>query len=80
MTGDTSPVMGLKVRGAYTAGLAAKKAARYAKDSIDFVITIEDPDDPDKVKVWGFEAKGRVTTRTAAEEERRMYFFNNPHL
>ena len=40
VTGDTSPVLGLKVRGAYTAGLAAKQGAPYAKDSIDFVITV----------------------------------------
>ncbi len=79
-----SPVPGLQVKSAYTAGLAAKRGARHAKDSIDFVVLVkEEPpsssldeilklqDDNDEVelKAWGFEAKGRVTSRTALEEE-----------
>ena len=32
------------------------------------------------MKVWGFEAKGRVTARTAAAEERNLHFYNRPHV
>ena len=53
------PVRGLKLQGAYTAGLAAKKGATYAKDSIDFILMVKDPKDhPQELKAWGFEAKG----------------------
>ena len=69
VSGDSSPAIGLDVKGAYTAGLAAKKDAPFAKDSIDFVITVAEADEPDEIKVWGFKAKGRVAARTAAEEE-----------
>lgn len=76
--GDTSPVAGLCVKGAYTAGLAAKKTAPYAKDSIDFVVTVQEQNQP--LKLWGFEAKGRVTASTAAAEERELHYLNNPHV
>ena len=90
---QSSPVPGLCVKGAYSAGLAAKKNATHAKDSVDFVITVtesnfsireeageEDDTIEDVVKVWGFEAKGRVTARTAAAEERNLHFYNRPHV
>ncbi len=73
------PCPGLKVKGAYSAGLAAKKDAIYAKDSIDYIIFVEEEDGQD-LKPWGFEAKGRVTARTAAEEERNLHYYNNPHV
>ena len=66
---------GIEVCGAYTAGLAAKKGETYAKDSIDFILLVKDPDDDEEdaeIKTWGFEVKGRVTPRTAAAEERRI--------
>ena len=73
-----APVHGLVVKGAYSAGLAAKQDATYAKDSVDFVLTVlEDNED---LKTWGFEAKGRVTARTAAEEERNLHYLNQPHV
>ena len=71
---------GIEVKGAYTAGLAAKKGAEFAKDSIDFIITIKDNDNGGLVKAWGFEAKGRVTAATAAEEELNLHYLNNPHV
>ena len=37
-------------------------------------------DDPDEVKAWGFEAKGRVTARTAAAEERNLRYLSHPHV
>ena len=76
--GDESPVQGLTIKGAYTAGLAAKKGVTYAKDSIDFLVTLQETQGP--LKVWGFEAKGRVTTETAAAEERELHYLNNPHV
>ena len=79
---STTPVTGLKLNGAYTAGLAAKKGAEYAKDSIDFVLVVNDPlaTDPRELKCWGFEAKGRVTARTAAAEEESIRQMLNPHI
>ena len=69
----------IEVKGAFTAGLAAKKNAVFAKDSVDFVLTVRDLGDA--VKGWGFEAKGRVTSQTAAEEERNLHYLsNNPHI
>ena len=77
-----SPVLGLKVYGVYTAGLAAKKGKPYAKDSIDFVLVVHDPldTDPEALKVWGFKAKGRVTTKTVAEEEATLRYLLQPHV
>ena len=57
-----------RVMGAYTAGLAAMKNRPYAKDSIDFILTLRDESN-DEIKAWGFECKGRVTSKTAANEE-----------
>ena len=71
---------GLEIKGAYTAGLAAKKNKVYAKDSIDFVLTTKDNITGDAIKTWGFEAKGRVTAQSAAEEERNLHYLNSPHL
>lgn len=80
----------VEVRGAYSAGLAAKRDADYAKDSVDFVLTMKkssivatilnDDDDDEDFEVWGFESKGRVTPGTAAQEERDLNDFNNPHI
>lgn len=73
---------GIDVKGAYSAGLAAKKGAIYAKDSVDFVLVVKDPcNDEDSLVTWGFEAKGRVNARTAALEEREhLNFIQNPHM
>ena len=80
-SGPESPQPGLQVHSAFTAGLAAKKGAVYAKDSIDFLVTVCDPSSGSyAIKVWGFEAKGRVTATTAAEEERHLRQLANPHL
>jgi len=70
----------LKVNGVYTCGLAAKKGAVYAKDSVDFIRAIEDGDTSSFTKLWGFEAKGRVTATTAAAEERQLSNYRNPHI
>ena len=78
-----SPVIGLKVYGGYTAGLAAKKGKSYAKDSIDFILVVGDPsdaEDGEALKVWGFEAKGRVTSRTAADKEVNLRYQLQPHI
>ena len=78
------PVPSIKVKRAYTAGLAAKKGMLYAKDSIDFVLVVETKTVPSELDIllqtnedeqdseleaWGFECKGRVVSRTALEEE-----------
>ena len=70
----------LEVNGVYTCGLAAKKGAVYAKDSIDFILAVEDGDTSSFPKLWGFEAKGRVTATTAASEERQISSYRNPHI
>ena len=57
----------VNVKAAYTAGLASKRGMPVAKDSIDFVLAVEDGDGD--IETWGFEAKGRVTVKTAADEE-----------
>ena len=67
----------IKVRSAYTAGLAAKKEAVFAKDSIDFILTVDDGDAD--TTTWGFEAKGRVTANTAADEESNLRYSLDPH-
>ncbi len=73
-----SLVPGLSVEGAYNVGLAAKKGALYAKDSVDFVLPVKENG---QWKVWGFEAKGRVTVATAAEEERwNLRTRASPHI
>ena len=68
----------MHIEGSYTAGLAAKKGRTYAKDSVDFFLTIYD--DNDELQTWGFEAKGRGTAATAAEEERNIRAHISPHL
>jgi len=69
----------VNVTGVYTCGLAAKKGAVYAKDSIDFILAVKDGDDS-STTLWGFEAKGRVTATTAAAEERQLRDYRNPHI
>ena len=79
--GSESPHPGLTIQGAYTAGLAARKGAVYAKDSIDFLLTVSDPSSvTSQTKVWGFEAKGRVTAASAADEEHYLQQLADPHL
>ena len=75
-------IQGTRLCRAYKAGLAAKNDAPYAKDSIDFIVTVRnDPTRTEEgVSVWGFEAKGRVTTRPQADEEWNMRGILNPHV
>ena len=81
-TSRLSEFSDIHVEGAYTAGLAAKKNAIYAKDSVDFVLTVNDPrsEDGDEIVAWGFEAKMRVTAQSAADEERNHRSMINPHI
>ena len=74
--GECAP--GIEIKGAYTTGLAAKREAVFAKDSIDFVVTVKE--EGGNLKAWGFEAKGRVTAETATEEERNLHYLNYPHV
>ena len=65
---------GVEVEDVYTVGLAARKRAEYAKDSIDFLMIVLDDkfsEHEDDVCFWGFEAKGRLTPATAAKEEKK---------
>ena len=80
--GIDSAVPGLQVCGAYSAGLAAKRDAIYAKDSIDFIINVKDPveEGGGDIKTWGFEVKGRVTARTAAAERRNLQLLPEAHI
>jgi len=48
--------------GAYTAGLAARKNAIHARDSIDFILSVEMEDG--SVVPWGVEIKSRLTLPT----------------
>ena len=77
--------VGLEAKSAYTAGLAAKKEMPYIKDSIDFLVVVGHRDslipDEDEMEVWGFEAKGRVTSATAIQEEENFSsLFFDKHL
>lgn len=67
----------VKVKNAYTVGLAAKKDALYAKDSIDFLLSVEENN---MRSIWGFECKGRVTHSTEEEERQNFTLNQNPHL
>jgi hypothetical protein len=73
------PMFGFEfeIQAAFTAGLAAKKNAMYAKDSVDFVVIVAENGD---LKPWGFEAKGRVTTRTDGEERHHLRLQSIPHM
>ena len=74
---------GIGVKAAYSVGLAAKRGAPYAKDSVDFVLAVQDDqnDDEGNLVAWGFEAKGRVTFRTAASEEQDfLQLQRNSHI
>ena len=62
------PVRALKINGAYSAGLVAKQDAPWAKDSIDFVLTVSHRG-LDEHQLWGVEVKARVSNKTAADEE-----------
>ncbi len=64
------PARSLRVGGAYTAGLVAKKDAAWVKDSIDFVLTtLHNNRDLVHQDLWGIEVKARVNPNTAAAEE-----------
>jgi hypothetical protein len=73
------PLFGFEfeILAAFTAGLAAKKDAMYAKDSVDFVVIVAENGD---LTPWGFEAKGRVTTRTDEEERHHLRLQSIPHM
>ena len=79
-----TPQKDLSLVSAFSVGLAAKKNHEYAKDSIDFVMIVRDPScftatNCNVCKVWGFEAKGRVTAKTAAEEDSFVMNLRKPH-
>ena len=64
-----------KVRSAFTAGLVEKVNEPWAKDSIDFLILVQDisiDDDDDNEEMWGVEIKTRVTTKSAATEDEHL--------
>jgi hypothetical protein len=73
------PMFGFEfeIQAAFTAGLAAKKNAVYTKDSVDFVVIVAENG---ALKPWGFEAKGRVTTRTDGEERHHLRLQSIPHM
>ena len=72
---------GISVEGAYSAGLAARKGATYAKDSVDFVLMVHDEASAgDRLVAWGFEAKGRLTAATAAQEQRNRQSHLDRHV
>ena len=81
---SVSEYRGINIYNAFTAGLAAKKGDEYAKDSIDFVVSVKDPNDDDNHKLWGFEAKGRVVQSTQEAERDAMRsnycIYSNPHV
>ena len=60
------PLRNLAVKGAYTAGLVAKKDYPWAKDSIDFILLTNYQGFDD---IWRVEVKARVNARTAAQEQ-----------
>lgn len=62
------PIRNLKINGAYTVGLVEKKGSPWAKDSIDFVLTVCDRILEDH-QAWGVEIKSRVSPTTAGREE-----------
>ena len=80
--GPPSDYNGIDIKAAYSVGLAAKRGVPYAKDSVDFVLAVGDEQgDKNDVVAWGFEAKGRVTFRTAASEEQDLLELQrNSHL
>lgn len=71
----THPFHTLRVTSAYAVGLAAKKGEPAVKDSVDFHLHVNERSNDvaglsnDERQAWGFEAKGRVTSRTAFKEE-----------
>ena len=67
----------VSVKGAFMAGLAAKKDAEFAKYSIDFILAVKEEGE---MKMWGFEAKVRVTSGTAAHKERDLNYAIFPHI
>ena len=66
---ENSDYEGIEVMRVYTAGLAQKMGAPYAKDSINFLMTVKDPDHQNELCWWGFEAKGRVSVNTAGHAQ-----------
>ena len=72
------PVRSLKVNGAYSAGLVEKQDSPWAKDSIDFILTVSFHGMEDH-HAWGVEIKSRVNAKTAADEEEFVANFRNKH-
>ena len=67
------------IKQAFTAGLVEKKNCPWAKDSVDFLMLVEDDlFQDDEVEVWGVEIKSRVTVNTATEEEDHMMNLDRP--
>ena len=65
------PLRFLEVKSAYTAGLVEKRECPWAKDSIDFILCIQENilgNDNDDMELWGVEIKTRATCRTAISE------------
>lgn len=66
------PMRFLKIRSAYTAGLVEKRGCPWAKDSIDFILNVQNVvlgGDEDEIETWGCEIKSRVTQTTATAED-----------
>lgn len=63
---DSILLNGARIMGVYTAGLAARKRAMHAKDSIDFILCVELCDR--EAVPWGVEIKSRQKLSSANEE------------
>jgi hypothetical protein len=64
-------VQGATCLGCYTTGLAARKNAIHARDSIDFILSVEMEDE--SIVPWGVEIKSRLTLPTANTEINLAY-------
>ena len=58
--GSWHPFNGLHISSGYSCGLVAKAGCPYAKDSVDFLITVG-YDNEEVTDVWAMEVKSRVT-------------------
>ena len=65
--GSWHPLNGLRLFSGYSCGLVAKEGCPYAKDSVDFLLTVGDDDD-DVTDVWAMEVKSRVTVGRGLNE------------
>ena len=73
------PIRNLKINGAYSAGLVEKQDSPWAKDSIDFVLTVSFRGMEGGHHAWGVEIKSRVNAKTAADEEEFVSISRNKH-